>query len=224
MKEWAELHKYALTVLAHHALRSTGGVEANLRLGRVVVFIVSTQRPDNAPPDDSPGTKFTLRDARLIEAEQAPWLADDRQHTNADFGEPGFRGDTQTADMPPAGLLPIVCLAEGTTFVVSSHLPVYRAVRHPDDTPLDAEMAGAFQDVNRLFVTFINNGIVFRPPPQGRAAPPDAGKMVRAGKGWKWKQERRAWYVMWTVLRSQDTRMFDTTLSATELWMRFWRW
>ncbi|PIL30624.1 hypothetical protein GSI_07326 [Ganoderma sinense ZZ0214-1] len=225
MREWAELHKYALTVLAHAFLRRTGGgVDANLRLGRVVVFHLSTERPANAPPDDNPGVKFTLCNTTLIDAEQAPWFRDHPQLADADFGEPGFCGDA--VDMKPAGFLPIVCLAEGSKFVAASYFPMYRAVRHPDDAPREAETVAAFRDITRLFITFINSGVVFRLPSSGHPAPPVAGNMVRMRKGWKWQEIRTTWAVilMGIMMHSEGILVFETTIPVTELWTRFWRW
>ncbi|KAI1783426.1 hypothetical protein LXA43DRAFT_1046951 [Ganoderma leucocontextum] len=225
VKEWAEIHKYGLTVLAHSTLRLPRGVKANLRRGRVLVFVVEPARRAESAANENPATAFTLCAVKLVEAEHALPLpspeALELSRLAAEFDEPGFRGDSGKY-ATPAGYVP-VCFALGTAFVFTTQYPVYRASHHTDDTELEDKTIRMFKDVTHVFVTLINNGVVFRPPSEGPAAPPDVWRMVPARNGWRWQQDPGAWDLMGMLMPLQDIQ-FQTTYSVTGLWARFQQW
>ncbi len=226
VRKWAEIHNYGLTVLAHSTLRLPRGVKANLRRGRVLVFVVEPARGQGiAPADENPATAFTLRAVKLIEAEHALPLpapeALELSQLAAEFDEPGFRGDPDP-HATPAGYVP-VCFELGTAFVFTTQYAVYRASHHTDDTELEDKTIRMFKDVTHVFVALINNGVVLRPPSDGSAAPPDIGRMVRARNGWRWQQDPGAWDLM-GMLKPLQAIPFQTTYSVTGLWARFQKW
>ena len=228
VKQWAEIHKYGLTVLAHSTLRLPRGVKANLRRGRVLVFVVEPTPLSATEPvaaDANPATAFTLCAVKLVEAEHAPPLPNPEalglSRLAAAFDEPGFYGDSDRY-ATPAGYVP-VCFELGAAFVYTTQYAVYRASHHSDDTELEDKTIRMFEDVTHVFVILINNGVVFRPPSEGPAAPPDVGRMFRAQSGWRWQQDLGAWDLMGMLMPLQDIP-FQTSYSVTGLWARFQQW
>ena len=226
MRAWAEIHKYGLTVLAHSTLRLPRGVKANLRRGRVLVFTVEpTQHAQFDTVRENPATAFTLCAVKLIEAEHAPSLPGheslELSRLAAEFDEPGFRGDSDM-HTTPAGYVP-VCFELGAAFVFTTQYAVYRASHHSDNTELEDKTVRVFKDVTHVFVTLINNGVVFQPPSEGPAAPPDVGRMVKGRNGWRWRQDPGAWDMMGMLMPLQDISL-QTSYSVTGLWARFQQW
>ncbi|PIL30652.1 hypothetical protein GSI_07354 [Ganoderma sinense ZZ0214-1] len=221
VKEWCGLHQFTLMVLVHSLLRTAGGVEASLRLGRAVVFVLSPGRGESTLGNEDPGRAFTLRGAKVIEREHAQGFKTGR--IPEEPADAGFWA--QSAGTGRAGYLPVVCFMEDSTSVVTSRYPVFRAFHHPDDTPPGGQMAAVFRDLNRIFTNFVNNGAVLRPPVIGCTTIPYAGRMVRKRKGWMWQQDFGAWPYMDVVIPIlSHVTSRETTLSATELWTRFWQW
>lgn len=220
--DWVEIHKYALTVLAHSAIRGSGGVEANLRIGRMVVFVLQPWRQtDSGSADVNPGSKFVLSKVNHQDGEHVPQF---RQLVSDSFGsrymEGGFRGDA--SDTTPAGFVPVLCIVEGTLTPSVLQFPIYRPSRHPDDAT-DEQTIGLSKDIIRIFHGFINNGVVIRAPVDGKIGVPPSGIMVRAQKGWKWQQTQLAWQCLNIAVPHQNPP-FNTPGSATELWTRFQQW
>ncbi|PIL30626.1 hypothetical protein GSI_07328 [Ganoderma sinense ZZ0214-1] len=233
VREWSEIHKYGLTVLAHSTLRLPRGVKANLRRGRVLVFTIEPSRPtQSSATPENPATAFTLCAIKLVEAQHAPSLPSheslELSRLAAEFDEPGFRGDSGSdGHARPAGYVP-VCFELGSAVVYTTQYAIYRASHHSDDTELEDKTIRVFNDVTRVFVTLINNGVVFRPPSEGPAAPlPDVGRMVRGrdGDGWRWQWQRDpgAWDMMGMLMPLQDISL-QTSYSVTGLWARFQQW
>ncbi|KAM5542724.1 hypothetical protein V8D89_003685 [Ganoderma adspersum] len=181
--EWSNIHKYALTVIAHVAIRATGGVELNLRLGRMIVFVLEPSRPaESASTNVNPASAFTLSKANIQDGEHVPQfrkLVSDTLGSRCIQG--GFRGDSSGAT--PAGVVPVYCIVDGTTTPTMLQCPIYRPSCHPDDAT-DEQTVKFCLDINRMFFDFINNGVIVRAPD-----PP-----------------------------------YNTTGSATDLWMRFQQW
>ncbi|PIL30649.1 hypothetical protein GSI_07351 [Ganoderma sinense ZZ0214-1] len=222
--KWTEIHKYTLTVLAHATIRGTGGVESNLRLGRMIVFVLEpgpTSRADSASADVNPASAFILSKVNNQDGDHVPPV---RELVSETFGrrgiEGGFRGES--SDTTPAGFVPVLCIVEGTSTPTILRYPVYYPSRHPDNAA-DEKTVGFFQDINRIFFGFINNGIVIRAPADGQIGAPPCGVMVRAKKRWRWQQNQRLWQDMDMAVPHQNPP-FQTTGSATELWMRFQQW
>ncbi|KAI1782820.1 hypothetical protein LXA43DRAFT_1068244 [Ganoderma leucocontextum] len=228
-KEWSSIHKYALTVIAHSLFRIAGGVEASLRQGQIVAFGLSSQRAESPPADSdenmNPSTAFCLQSAKILLAEGPLSFCRQEEHPtlDAEYGELGFfSGDS--ANATPAGLIGTACFVEGTTHVTATSYPVYRASHHPDDTPLDDDMTAIFQDVSTIFTTLINNRVVLRPPSDGCQALPNAGRIVRVRKGWRWEQDQRAWQLVEIVRPPRYGILFETFIFAAALWARFRQW
>ena len=221
--KWCELHKYALTALAHVVIRRTGGVEANLRLGRMMVIIVSSRRanPESAPADGNPAQAFKLHkvDNRWQDGEHVPQMRKliSESLKGRTVGG-GFRGDSSDTTSP-AGFVPVLCIVVGTLNPVMLQFPVYRPSHHPDDV-VDEETDVSLQEINRIFTTLVNDGTVIRPPVDGRTGPPRTGVMVRARKDWTWQQDQRAWQ---DVTPHQGIPSHASG-SATDLWTRFQQW
>ncbi|PIL30636.1 hypothetical protein GSI_07338 [Ganoderma sinense ZZ0214-1] len=122
----------------------------------------------------------------------------------------GFRGDS--ADTAPAGFIHVMFIVEGMRFSLAAQCAVYRASHHPDDAPLSELMFEVCRDLSTFFMAFINGGIVIQPPAHP-AAPPEAGRMVRVGRTWKFEREEGAW-------RSADRE----ALPIIRLWTLFREW
>ncbi|KAM5542725.1 hypothetical protein V8D89_003686 [Ganoderma adspersum] len=226
LNEWVAIHKYSLTVIVHSVLRRAGGVVANSRLGHVVVFNVKSRKDDNTDPaHENPATAFSIHITKLLGAEHAPVLASpedlERLRPAGVFEDAGFRGDPASATH--AGFVPVVFAVEETKIALATHCPVYCSSRHPDDTALDEETFAVFDDLSNVFVNFILNGIVLRPPVDERAADPETGKMVRGRKRWRWRGERFGWPLV-DVMIAIDRIPLKTSFPAKSLWTRFQQW
>ncbi|KAI1783427.1 hypothetical protein LXA43DRAFT_335423 [Ganoderma leucocontextum] len=217
IEEWAGIHKYAVAVYLHSMLRIAGGVEASVREGRVFLFFLISQHTESAPADRNPATAFILKEARLVREDFYPFYTrEERVVPNADFRVPGAREDAV-----PAGSIPVLWTADDATFMVPTHYTVYPASHHPDDAPPGEAMSAIFQEMSQIFMTFMNYGIVLRPSGDG-LAPPDSGKAVRARRGWRWQRDRTAWRVVKELMPHHGI-LSQTSLSPTDLWMRFWQ-
>ena len=228
LNEWISLHKYSLTVIVHSVLRRSGGVESNCRQGRVVVFkFAATPRDTDPNPDhEDPSLAFRVRDCKAMSAKNARGVVSREGLEDAGpAGEPeetGFRGDP--SNTVPAGFIQVLFAVEGTKIVLATRCAVYSACHHPDDAPVDEEMAAAFSDLEYVFVNFIHYGIVLRPPPADeREADPEAGSMVRRQKRWRWQREDYPWDIVDTTM-ALDRIPLRTALPAKTLWTRFQQW
>lgn len=224
IREWAGLHQYTIAVYLHAMLRIAGGVAASVRENRVFLFFLISQRNHDAPPEDvNPATTFILKEARLVREDfSSTYRREERLVPNADFRPPG--GREGSANATPVGSIPVLWMADGATFMVTTHYAVYPAAYHPDDTPPSDAMGAIFEDMSQIFMTFMNYGIVLRPFGDGLGfAPPESGKMVPGRRGWRWQRDRSAWRLVKELMPHHGISP-QTPLSPTALWTRFWYW
>ncbi|PIL30646.1 hypothetical protein GSI_07348 [Ganoderma sinense ZZ0214-1] len=211
-----------MAVLAHAAIRSTGGVEASLRLGRMVAFVLSSRRAENPSADLNPAEEFSIVGVTNQEGEDVrPFRENSEKITRGIEG--GFCGEWSSRT--PAGCVPVLYIVKGTETPVVSRYSVYLPCHHPDDTANEEEVA-LFHDIGRVFMNFVNNGSVIKPPADSRGDIPPSGILVQTKKGeWMWHPDvgETAWQEM-DRLMPQQAIPFETNKPATELWSRFVQW
>ncbi|KAM5542718.1 hypothetical protein V8D89_003679 [Ganoderma adspersum] len=191
----------------------------------MIVFVLSQRPADSDSPSASqvnPASVFVLERINNQDGEHVPQfhkLASDAFGSGCVEG--GFRGDA--VDPDPAGLVPVLCIVEGASTPLLLQYPVYHPSRHPDHAA-DKKTVGFCQDITRrIFIGFVNTGIVIRAPAEGQTSTPPSGIMVRALKGWRWQQAQKVWQFLDVAMPHQNPPLC-TTGSATDLWMRFQRW
>ncbi len=211
------MHRFAINVLVHSSLRLAGGVGASLRKGRVLIFILSSQRTAPTPSDQDPAQEFVLRRALVRQGERVQrYVSAARSPPDAELTQYGYQGES--ANTTRGEVIPVLGNMEGTLFMLSAQYPVNRAFHHPDDVPLSEEMSAVFNDVVPLFSVLMNHGVILRyPADERRGSPPSSGFMARMQRGWRWQQVEGLWQNMDMVIPHRGIIPFQMTLSPMSL-------
>ncbi|TBU24819.1 hypothetical protein BD309DRAFT_1019020 [Dichomitus squalens] len=227
--DWAEVHKYALTIMAHALVRLDGGVDYNLKNGRVLVYVVS---PNHG--EDHPSRAFSLMMVKLTDMEDCTDIYQrwrESPMSNVKPEGPFFQSGNTSAT--PAGVIPATFIVgpskpggpPGSTIFTQSQYPLYPPSCHADSAPLDEPTADAFYDVMGVVEGFMTLDVVFRPPPGGvqKDNQAVAGQLARKGKGWRWERVMGAWLELDEIL-AEDFPPPKSGKSALELWTLFRSW
>ena len=188
-KEWAEVHKLTLFMMATVLVElRAGGAHAVLDAPQSIVFDLGPPRADAY--DGSPSTAFTL--ARVDIGHQASLGG-----VTADQWSPPvvalrrvLAQSFRTANAHPdiVGVLPATFYIQDAQLAAQSNLPLHR--RRPriraGGAALDDRTKKALYSLLGVCLGVINTGTVFRIPEDANQVVPDIGQLERRGKGWKW--------------------------------------
>ncbi|KAI1791387.1 hypothetical protein LXA43DRAFT_1011323 [Ganoderma leucocontextum] len=176
-KDWTEVHKLSLFMIATIAVELGGGVDAVLNAPQSVIF-------DLGPPtvyDGSPSTAFTLEAADFNHRDKVGALTAPQWSPPAvavrDTLAQRFRGANAHPDI--VGVLPVTFCIGGAQLAAQTSLPLHRGA-------LDARTKAALENVTGICMGAINAGAVFRIPTDANRVVPDIGKLVLRGKNWTW--------------------------------------
>ena len=231
MGDWIRIHKYSLMVIVHSIVRRGGGAEAAIRQGRTVIFdLLSRQATNPRPAHEDPAVSFTIRFTKFAEVGHAPTLASPKYvqqpRLAGESEEGGFRGGSVLGSATPVGFVPVVFMVLGTEFSVTANCTLYpRASRDPDDAPVDEETLAAFEDLGTVFVNFIRQGIVLRPPVNDLAPDPEVGEMmpVRGRRRRRWRRREHPWRIIDSINAIKSIPL-NTSLPSRSLWTHFLEW
>ena len=196
VREWAEIHCYALSVIAsatvYLARAPDGTLEDTIASQRTMLFKIQAQPLGDNPREDNPSTAFRLVASDLIEKDDQSPLKDDWETAlQALQASIEFRAQTEPDKLSIT--LPVL----SCFFVTNIGLPIFtlgfgidrlqseRVFTPPHDVLSRHILEEARLLCHKLLET---NDVVLQAPKRRRQLDPDVGTFVRLKKRWKWKE------------------------------------
>ena len=225
VREWADIHGYALDAIAHNAMFTHGGVDYNIAQPHVMTFSLQVIR-DRA---DHVSKAFWVKEACIRHKRDLYPLLTEPFKPTAILARRKQAEELRKFDVKSghrlAGMLPVVYTVAETTVVSHSTTPAYRPFGHPDTETPDKVHREVFQDVDQLCKDAIASGIVFGVPNDTKRILPDIGTYVREGrKGWTMHKDFGLWEGVIDPLMADNPTRYVSGQPAIVIWALHENW